>query len=756
VGQFAPKYHGQFAPKQWVSLRRNGVVSFIIISNMSASEEIENLSRRSFLRIAGLGTTALCLGLYMSGEVKANVINEHQAIAENKDIELAAWIIINTDGKVTLISHRSEMGQGVYHSIAQIIAEELEVDLYGVDIKFAQGDEKKFGSQLTGGSSTIRGSYKNLLKLSATAREVLIMAAAARWKVPATECYAESGHVIHKPSGKKFHYGELVADAKQIAPPKEVKLKARADYKVIRKPLHRRDSPMKTNGEAVFGIDKRIPNLHFAAVERNPRLRGKVKSFDASAAMKVPGVTHVFKVVMGIWETDREGVAVVANSTWAAMQGKKALRVEWDDTGFEHVSTPEIFARQRELLQTSEGLFLKTQGDPTGVIAGAKDKLDVIYETPYQSHSCMEPVNCIAHFQGDKVEIWGPVQAPNWIQDYLSKKMGLLKENVIVNLTFLGGGFGRKAMPDYPHEAAVISREIGAPVQVVWSREDDATQGPYRPGVTYRCEGVVENGGISAVKFRMAGQNNDHWRMGDNGKANRSTSEGFLKPYYETIKNLSFADVPFKTPVPTSFWRSVYASTNGFAYESFLDELAHKAGQDPLDFRRQYLQDERSRRLIDKMEEVSGWKSRGKNAGFGVAITECFASTVGHIVKVSKKASGGIHIDKVWVVVDCGWYVNPDIIKAQVEGCVVMAIGAATIHEITFKDGMVEQRNFYDYKMPRINDIPPTEVHIMENDEDAGGMGEPGLPAFAPALTNAIFNLTGKRIRKLPFDLAKV
>ena len=723
---------------------------------MSLSEEVENLSRRSFLRIAGIGSTALCLGLYMSSEAEANVLTETEANLANAGVALAAWIIINTNGKVTLICHRAEMGQGVYHSIAQIIAEELEVDLYGVDIQLTQGDEKKYGSQLTGGSSTIRGSYKNLLKLSATAREVLIMAAAARWAVPTSECYAELGHVIHKPSGKKFHYGELVVEASKITAPKEVKLKARADYKIIGKGNHRRDTPMKTNGEAIFGIDKRLPGLQFAAVERNPRMRGKVKSFDASAALKVPGVTRVFKVVMGVWDTDREGVAVVANSTWAAMQGKKALKVEWDDSGFEHVSTPEIYSRQRELLLSSEALPLKTQGDPTGIIAQGKNKLDVIYQTPYQSHSCMEPVNCIAHFQGDKVEIWGPVQAPNWIQDYVSKKMGLTRENVIVNMTFLGGGFGRKAMPDYPYEAVLVSKEIGAPVQVVWTREDDATQGPYRPGVSYRCEGVVENGDITALKFRMAGQNNDHWRGGDNGKPNRSTSEGFLKPYYDSIKNISFADVPFKTPIPTSFWRSVYASTNGFAYESFLDEIAHKAMKDPLDMRRQYLKDERSKLLIDKMEQVSGWKNRKKNEGYGVAITECFASTVGHIVKVSKGKTGGIHIDKVWVVVDCGWYVNPDIIKAQVEGSIVMAIGAATIHEITFKDGMVEQRNFYDYKMPRITDIPQMEIHIMENDADAGGMGEPGLPAFAPALTNAIFDLTGKRIRKLPFNLQEV
>jgi isoquinoline 1-oxidoreductase beta subunit len=362
----------------------------------------------------------------------------------------------------------------------------------------------------------------------------------------------------------------------------------------------------------------------------------------------------------------------------------------------------------------------------------------------------------VAHWQGDKVEIWGPIQAPDWVQDYISKEMSLPRENVIVNMTFLGGGFGRKAFMDYPHEATVISKVIGAPVQVVWTREDDMTQGPYRPGISYRCEGVITNGEISAFKVKMAGQNNDHWRGGPKDKPNRSTSEGLLKPYFDSIKNLSIQDIPFETPIPTMWWRSVYASTNGFAYESFLDELALAAGKDPLEFRRSYLKDERLQKLIDRMQEVSGWKKRKKGDGFGVAITECFNSTVGQVVKVSKQPSGGVKIDRVWAVMDCGWYVNPDTIQAQVEGSIVMALGAATMHEIKFEDGLTVQKNFYAYPMPRIYDIPPIEVYIMDNDADAGGVGEPGLPAFAPALTNAIFDLTGKRIRKLPFDLTAV
>jgi isoquinoline 1-oxidoreductase beta subunit len=713
------------------------------------------ISRRKFLRSSGLTGAALFLGYYFpaSGRQATILTGEDVEIA---DVELSAWIRINTAGKVTIVSHRAEMGQGVYQSIPQIVAEELEVNLDEVDIIFAKGDNKKYGSQITGGSSTIRGSYKNLLKLGATARVMLIETASKKWSVPAEECYAESGSVIHRPSGKKFNYGELVVDASKMEMPKDVKLKARSEYKLIGKPLLRQDTRLKTNGTAIFGLDKKLPGMLYAAVERNPRLRGTVKSFDDSATRQIPGVKNVFKVKMNVFSTIREGVAVIADSTWAAIQGKKALKVEWDDSGFEHMDSEEIFKRQQEILKTQEGMSFKKIGDPDSILKKAAKKVDVVYQTPYQAHSCMEPLNCVAHWQGDKLDIWGPIQAPDWVQGDLSKTMNLPLEKVTVNMTFLGGGFGRKAFLDYTHEAAVISKEINGPVQVVWTREDDMTQGPFRPGMSYRCEGVVANGEITAFKVRMAGQNMDVWGGGKEDVANSSTSEGFLAPYFEGIKNISFADVPFKTPIPVMWWRSVYASTNGFAFESFIDELAIAAGKNPLDFRKQYLKEERLQLLIDKMEEVSGWKSRKKKEGYGTAITECFSSTVGQVVKVSKNANGKVKIDHVWAVMDCGWFVNPDTIRAQVEGSIIMALGAATTHEITFKDGMSVEKNFYAYQMPRITDIPPIDIFIMENNFDAGGVGEPGLPAFAPALTNAVYDLTGKRIRKLPFSLDSV
>ncbi|HVX27630.1 MAG TPA: molybdopterin cofactor-binding domain-containing protein [Parafilimonas sp.] len=715
----------------------------------------KNISRRNFLRNSSLSSAALMLGLYFPVSAKeAAIVNASGSSKE--EIELNAWISIDTSGKVTLLTHRAEMGQGAYQSVPQILAEELEVNLADVNIIFAKGDQKKYGSQITGGSSTIRDSYKNLLKLSATARTMLIQTAANKWNVDVADCYAENGFVINKKSGDKLNYGDLVVDASKLTPPTNITLKKRSEYKLIGKPLLRQDAPLKTNGSAIFGIDKKLPGMMYAAVERSPRLRGTVKSFDDTDALKIPGVTKVFKIQFKVFNTTRDGVAVIANSTWAAIQGKKALKVEWNDSGFEHVNTTDIFKTHEVNLKTKDGLVFKTQGNADDILKQATKKIDVIYQTPYQSHSAMEPVNCVANYTDDKIEIWGPIQAPDWVQQFISKEYNLSFEKVIVNMTFLGGGFGRKAFLDYPHEAVVISKEIKAPVQVLWTREDDMTQGPHRPGVSYRCEGVINNGEIDAFKVKLCGQNIDYWSGGNNGKENSSSSEGFLNEYTKSIKNLSIYDVPFETPLPVMWWRSVYASTNGFAYESFMNELAHEAGVDPLQFRRKYLQDERCQKLIDKLEEVSNWKNRNKNEGYGVAITECFASTVGQVVKVSKAVNGGVKIDKVWAVMDCGWYVNPDIIKAQVEGSVIMALGAATIHEITYKDGIPEQQNFYNYQMPRITDIPEIEVFVMDNDADAGGVGEPGLPAFAPALTEAVFDLTGKRIRKLPFSLAEV
>jgi isoquinoline 1-oxidoreductase beta subunit len=718
----------------------------------------KNLSRRNFIRLTGMTGAALTIGYATPSWAKGEGEILTAGAAEAQNIELTAFVSIDKAGKVTLMNHRAEMGQGSFQSVPQIIAEELEVNLSQVNILFAPSNPGKYGSQSTGGSSTVRESYKQLLLTGATAREMLIEAAAKKWGVNQSECYAEEGNVIHRPSGKKFGYGELVEDASKLTPPKNVRLKNRADYKIIGKPLVRQDNPDKVNGKAIFGLDFRVPGMLYASVERNPRFHGKVKSFDDMAAKKVPGVKHVFKVLMPVFATQREGVAVVADTLWAAMQGRKALKVEWDDSGFEHLSTEQLYARMKEDLK-KPGLSQRTGGNTETAFQKADKKVEAIYETPYESHSCMEPLCCTAHYQDDKCEVWGPIQAPDWIQGDLSQVLKMPAEKITVNMTFLGGGFGRKAFTDYTTEAVLISKEMKAPVQVVWTREDDMTQGPFRPGAVYECKGGLnKNGQIISFQSKMAAQNMDHqWSPNPDKTAyNTSNTEGFAEHYFTSIPHYGFADVPTESPIPVMWWRSVYSSTNGFAYESFIDEMAVAAEKDPLEFRKNHLGGERYKAILDMLEEKTNWKARGKNDGWGVAITECFKSIAGEAVKVSKNANGKLKIDKVIAVMDCGWYVNPDIIRAQVEGSIIMALGAAITHETHFLDGKAVENNFDEYDMPRINDIGEIEVYIMDNDEKPGGVGEPGLPPFAPALCNAIFNLTGKRIRKLPFNIAEI
>jgi isoquinoline 1-oxidoreductase beta subunit len=716
----------------------------------------KNLSRRKFISLSSMSGAALTLGFYFPAAAKGigEILTAQNA--DEKGIELTSWISIDRAGVVTLLNHRSEMGQGSFQAVPQIIAEELEVDMDKVKIEFAPGNSKKYGSQTTGGSSTVRGSYKTLLLTGATAREMLIAAAAKKWNVTADSCYAEKGMVIHRVSGKKLGYGELVEAAAKLPVPQNVTLKEKKHYTIIGKPLPRQDTPLKTNGKAIFGLDKKLPGMLYAVVERNPRFKGKVKSFDDTATKAIPGVKHVFKVEMPVFSFIREGVVVVADTLWSAMQARKVLKVEWDDSGFEHLDTSQLYDRMKEDLK-KPGLSQRTGGNFTDRFEKAGKKLEQVYETPYETHSCMEPLNCIANVQGDKCEIWGPIQGPDWIQQDVSDRLKIPMENVTVNMTFLGGGFGRKAFTDYTYEAVLISKEIKAPVQVVWTREDDMTQGPFRPGAVYQCKGGINGDRISALQIKLASQNMDHqWPGADKTNFNSSTTEGFPEAYFESIPNYSFADIPTEAPIPVMWWRSVYSSTNGFAYESFIDELAHEAGKDSLEFRRSHLGGERYQAILNKLEEMTGWKTRGKNDGWGLAVTECFKSIVGEAVKVSKNGDGKLKIDKVVAVMDCGWYVNPDIIKAQIEGSIVMALGAATTHETHFADGKAVEKNFDTYKMPRINEIPDIDIHVMDNDEKPGGAGEPALPTFAPALCNAIFDLTGKRIRKLPFKLGEV
>lgn len=732
----------------------NVIYAYIDIK-MPAMEHQEDISRRAFLRRAGLSGIALTIGYYLPAGMSAGAIVRPEEVP-GAATGLMSWISIDQTGKVTILNHRSEMGQGTWQSIPQIIAEELEVSMDQISISYAPANPGKFGPQPQEGSFSIRGWYQQLLKTGASAREMLIAAAADRWHVDTNTCYAENGQVIHRPTGRKLGYGELVKDAARLTPPSTVKLKERKDYKIIGKPLRRKDTLVKTNGAAIFGLDKKLPGMLYAVVARSPRFRGKVKSFDDSATREVHGVKHVLKVrrnVFGLWY---EGVAVVADSTWAAMQGRKRLKVEWNDEGFEHLSSEQLFGRmQQELYKPLPSEEFETALKQTPSV------IECIYEMPYQSHSCMEPLNCIADVKDDSIEVWGPIQEANWIQADLSDKFNIPVEKVNVHMTFLGGGFGRKAFPDYPYEAASISKEIKAPVQVMWTREDDMTMGPFRSGAVYRCRGGVNAQQkieslqiVSASQYIGPGQDED--AQPQQVSYNKGRVDGLAGDYLTSIPHYSFGGISIKSPIPTMWWRAPVANVDTFACESFLDELAHLAGQDPMVFRRAHFTTTRYQALADKLAAISNWHSREKKSGWGVAFTECFGSMVAQVVKVARTKDGKVKIEKVFAVIDCGWYVNPDIIRAQLEGSIVMAIGAAVNHATHFESGCAVEGNFHSYPMPRINEIPEITVDIMENDEKPGGVGEPGLPAFAPALCNAVFDLTGKRIRKLPFRLEDV
>jgi isoquinoline 1-oxidoreductase beta subunit len=709
------------------------------------------ISRRALLKA---GTAALSLGWL--APVAAAGQSGRVVRMDAAGARLNAWVSIDAKGKVTLTAHRAEMGQGAYSVVPQILAEELEVDPASVAVVVATGDGTRYGNQITGGSSTVRDGMEGLLRSGAAARDMLVRAAAARWGVAPSSCRAQLGQVMHTPSGRKLGYGALVADAARLEPAKRPALKPRHQWRVIGTSLPRWDLPAKVNGSAVFGIDFRLPGMLFAVVERCPRFEGRLRRFDAAAALAVPGVKHVIKVERDVFGHRREGVAVVATSSWAAMKGRRALVVEWDDAPLAGLSSASI-AGQAKLALDSAGNHYRSKGNPEQARAGL-DAIDVVYETPYQAHACLEPLNCSARWQDGVLDIWGPIQGPDWMQTHLSEAFKLPREKVRVQMTLLGGAFGRKAFTDYVHEAADLARALeGTPVQVLWTREDDMTAGPFRPAMSYRCRGAVRKDRIASFETLAVGQNMAAQNPGaERGQYNGSIGEGLPETYFNSLSHYRFADAPLQVPVPVMWWRAVYSSTNAFAYESFIDELAASGKLDPIALRRRHFWTGRAHTLADRLEEVSGWKARGDTKGYGVAITECFESWVGYVIKVSRRAGGGVGIDKVWAVIDCGVAVNPDGVRAQVEGSMVMALGAATMHEVTFAEGKAVARNFDVYPMPRLADIPPIEVHIITNEEKPGGAGEPALPGFAPALTNAIFDLTGKRLRKLPVALAEI
>jgi len=714
------------------------------------------VSRRRFIKNAGGAGIALWLGINVRGNtiITTNIVESGN---------FTPYILVESSGGITIFNTKPEMGQGTFQSIPAIIAEEFEVSLDQVTIKNTNG-EKPFGNrQRAGGSSSIRTNYTDLRKVGASAKEVFIKAACARWQVDVSDCFAENGKVIHKPTNKTIAYGELVADASKLELPKEPKLKDPKDFKILGKMARRPDVPLKTNGSAQFGIDVQVPGMLYATVARSPVIGGTMKSFDASDALKISGVEKVIPVerIMGRYHS--VGVAVIANSYWTALRARRTLKIEWDNKGYENFNTTEYEKHLHEL-SSQEGLIDKNIGSVDSLNLSSAKTIEAFYETPMVAHHTLEPMNCVAQVRGDQVEIWTSTQVPSSItgdgENDVHKFIGFTPDNIKLHSTFVGGGLGRRLNVDYVIEAVGIAKNVSKPVKVVWSREDTTELGPYRPMTFSQLKGgFSEDGKLISFQHKVISPSFQEAMNPafDIKKVDGTMVEGIGEQAYE-IPNIKTSYVRADFHVPVAAWRSVTSSTLAFCHECFMDELAQKANKDPMNFRLELLSKPSDlKRVLLKIREFSNWdEPLPKNKGRGIAQWEFFAGLCAQVVEVTVRPDESIHVDKVFAVIDLGEVVNPDNVKNQVEGAIVMALGAATKPGITIKDGKCMQHNFYDNPLIRIQEVPEIEVLILAEGGKVKGVGEPGLPAFAPALANAIFSATGNRIRKMPFDLKKV
>ncbi|HVD83651.1 MAG TPA: xanthine dehydrogenase family protein molybdopterin-binding subunit [Bradyrhizobium sp.] len=666
-----------------------------------------------------------------------------------------AFIRIDVTGNTTLVMPQVEMGQGVYTSIAMMLAEELDADFAKVTLEHAPPNDKLYGNpvfgiQVTGNSNSIRAFWKPLREAGASARAMLVQAAAQQWQVEPTSCTTSNGEVAHKESGRKLSYGALATAAGSQTPPKDVALKDPKDFVLIGKPLKRLDTPDKVNGKAVYGIDAILPDMKFATLKACPVFGGKVGKVDDSAAKKIPGVQKI--VVLD------DLVAVVGDHMWAAKKGLDALVVDWDEGPNARLSSNDIW---RDLRAASEkdGVVAKSEGDiAKGLATG--DKLEASYELPFLAHATMEPLNATVHLKPDSCEIWTGSQVIARVQSEAAKTAGLPVEKVIANNHLLGGGFGRKLEPDMVVAAVRIAKHVDGPVKVVWTREEDVQHDIYRPVYRDTIAATLSNGRIVGWKYRVSGSAIlARWLPPafENGIDSDAVDSAVDMPY--DIPNLHVEYVRAEPPaVPTGFWRGVGPNNNVFAIECFMDELARKAGKDPIAFRRDMLgKTPRLRAALDLVAERSGWgQPLPARVGRGVSVQPSFGSFIATVVEAEVDQQGEVHLRRVTSAVDTGIAVNPDTIVAQLEGGLIFGLTAALYGEITIDKGRVQQSNFHDYRMLRIDQAPKIEVHLIKSGEPPGGIGETGVTAGPPALRNAILAATGVALRRLPIDRALI
>lgn len=708
-------------------------------------------SRRRFVLGTGAG---LVLGFALPGTAAASNATPAARFAPN------AWLRIFADGTVTVVCGSAEMGQGVHTAIPMMVAEELDADWKTVRVEQAPVDQAynnpAFGMQATGGSTTVRGHWQVVREAGAAARAMLVAAAAQQWQVASAQCRTAEGQVIHPDGRQRLSYGALAEAAGKLTPPKTVTLKDPKDFRIMGQPLKRLDTAAKVDGSAKYGIDAQVPGMLVAVMARAPQPGAKAVRVDDTQAKAVKGVKSVI--------TLPSGVAVLASGYWAAKKGRDALQVEWDLGDKQGLSTERVRSLLTEganAAHGTDGAVALAAGQADEGLARAARRVAATYEAPYLAHACMEPLNCTAWVRGDEVEIWAGTQSQGPAQGILSQVASVQPAKVKIHTMMLGGGFGRRFAPDFVIDATLLSKISGAPVKLIYTREDDMAAGFYRPASVARFEGGLDAGGrLVALK-------------GGVGSPSIMAASGFMQippsgvdafamegindhPYDIPNQRLAYGR---REPGPQVwFWRSVGHSQNTFFIESFIDELAAAAKQDPYEFRRALLgKQPRYKGVLEAAAQKAGWGS-ALPAGVhrGIALSQSFGSYVAEVAEVSVADDGTPRVHRVVAAVDCGQVVNPEIIRRQIEGSIVYGLTAALYGKITFKDGRVEQGNFHDYPLMRMNEMPRVEVHILPSTEAPGGIGEPGTPPIAPAVANAIFAATGKRLRALPFDMAQL
>jgi len=727
-----------------------------------------SFTRREFLSVGLTALGGLAIGIRVAPARRAE---RHSIVAPN------AFVRIEPDSTIVVVVPRPEMGQGARTAIAMLVAEELEADWERVRVEQADLDESRYGPQYAGGSAVVRTSWTPLRRAGAAARTMLVQAAAKRWNVDPSQCVAQQSRVLHKPTGRSATYGSLAAAASALPAPTDVPLKARRDFRIIGTPRRGLDVPAIVTGRAQYGIDVRVPGMLFASIERSPVFGGRVQRFDDAAARAVPGVRAVIPIDADAVPEFEEnspkmpnGVAVLADSTWAAMQGRRALTVQWDARSGESESTAAMRERAVQLAAGAPRVVRRHDGDFDGAYAAAPTKLEAVYEVPLLAHATLEPMNCTARLEGRRLEIWAPTQNPQGARTAAATATGISPNDVTVHVVRMGGGFGRRFYADFVAEAAYLAKASGRPVQVVWTREDDMRHGYYRPaGYSLMRAALDGTGKIVAWSQHLVNASRGHylrWSPGPN--QTELVDPGELEPYdlpASVVPNMRIAYTAIQSRIPRGQWRAVEPSATVFVTQSMLDELAHLAKRDPLAFQLELLEPARQLPFYDShydtgrlaavfrhVAERGDWgKPLPAGQGRGIAGSYSNGAYVAHVAEVETAPNGEVRVRRVVTAADCGLVVNPSGAAAQVEGAIMFGLSAALYQHITVDGGRVTQSNFHDYPVLRMRDAPRIDVHFMGSADDLPhGMGEGALPSIAPAVTNGVFAATGRRVRSLP------